>query len=280
LEGVEGSLISQASRVSQVSQVSQRGFAGLRNPFRQEPFPCETHAKLFRRFRLRNYYRIASSPALRSDHAEENSQRLRTPNSRPTLCRSLGLRLQKHSTQAEAPYGGGRRFSKPRADCVRLLRLGPHCGAPWCVSRLNAASRGGSGPAASPHAPAYDLSGRRANAPPPRSRHRCPVPADCGAVVSFGKGEDGQLGHGDAESCSLPRVVEALRGKAISSVSCGAGGQRPGRPGGRDGGPQHAEIAHSPAAPGSAAAAREASAAARPPAPPPLRPSRAAPLQL
>jgi hypothetical protein len=54
LEGVEGSLVSQALRVSQVSQVSQRGFAGLRNPFRQEPFPCETHAKLFRRFLMRN----------------------------------------------------------------------------------------------------------------------------------------------------------------------------------------------------------------------------------
>jgi len=44
---------------------------------------------------------------------------------------------------------------------------------------------------------------------------------DC--VVSFGKGEDGQLGHGDAESCAEPTAVAALRGKHISSVSCGAG---------------------------------------------------------
>lgn len=44
---------------------------------------------------------------------------------------------------------------------------------------------------------------------------------DC--VVSFGKGEDGQLGHGNAESCARPRAVAALRGKRIDSVACGAG---------------------------------------------------------
>ncbi|KIY98506.1 putative E3 ubiquitin-protein ligase HERC1 [Monoraphidium neglectum] len=49
-----------------------------------------------------------------------------------------------------------------------------------------------------------------------------PPVVDCGVVVSFGKGEDGQLGHGDAESCAMPQPVKALRGKAISSVSCGA----------------------------------------------------------
>lgn len=45
---------------------------------------------------------------------------------------------------------------------------------------------------------------------------------DCDCVVSFGKGEDGQLGHGDAESCSVPQAVEALRGQGITAVSCGA----------------------------------------------------------
>ncbi len=41
-------------------------------------------------------------------------------------------------------------------------------------------------------------------------------------VVSWGRGEDGQLGHGDAEDRAKPQEVQALRNKGISSVHCGA----------------------------------------------------------
>ncbi len=41
-------------------------------------------------------------------------------------------------------------------------------------------------------------------------------------VVSWGRGEDGQLGHGDPEEADRPKAVFALFGKAISDVHCGA----------------------------------------------------------
>ena len=41
-------------------------------------------------------------------------------------------------------------------------------------------------------------------------------------VVSWGRGEDGQLGHGDPEEADRPKAVFALFGKAISDIHCGA----------------------------------------------------------
>uniref|UniRef100_A0A1D1Z6V7 Putative E3 ubiquitin-protein ligase HERC4 n=1 Tax=Anthurium amnicola TaxID=1678845 RepID=A0A1D1Z6V7_9ARAE len=41
-------------------------------------------------------------------------------------------------------------------------------------------------------------------------------------VCSWGRGEDGQLGHGDAEDRLLPTLITALDGQDIVSVTCGA----------------------------------------------------------
>ncbi|KAG0488076.1 hypothetical protein HPP92_006887 [Vanilla planifolia] len=41
-------------------------------------------------------------------------------------------------------------------------------------------------------------------------------------VCSWGRGEDGQLGHGNAEDLYLPALLNALDGKEIVSVVCGA----------------------------------------------------------
>ncbi|KAJ7957057.1 ultraviolet-B receptor UVR8-like [Quillaja saponaria] len=41
-------------------------------------------------------------------------------------------------------------------------------------------------------------------------------------VCSWGRGEDGQLGHGDAEDRPLPTQLSALDGQEIVSVTCGA----------------------------------------------------------
>ena len=41
-------------------------------------------------------------------------------------------------------------------------------------------------------------------------------------VCSWGRGEDGQLGHGDAEERHLPTIVSALEDSEISSITCGA----------------------------------------------------------
>lgn len=41
-------------------------------------------------------------------------------------------------------------------------------------------------------------------------------------MVSWGRGEDGQLGHGDATERHRPQVVFGLMGRRISSVHCGA----------------------------------------------------------
>ena len=42
-----------------------------------------------------------------------------------------------------------------------------------------------------------------------------------GEVLSFGDGYDGQLGHGDAESCREPKVIEALRGVRVKAIAAG-----------------------------------------------------------
>ncbi|KAG0494345.1 hypothetical protein HPP92_005339 [Vanilla planifolia] len=41
-------------------------------------------------------------------------------------------------------------------------------------------------------------------------------------VCSWGRGEDGQLGHGDAEDSLFPAELRALDGLGIVSVTCGA----------------------------------------------------------
>jgi alpha-tubulin suppressor-like RCC1 family protein len=46
--------------------------------------------------------------------------------------------------------------------------------------------------------------------------------ADCNVVASWGRGEDGQLGHGDAEQVDAPKAVHALLGADVSAVCCGA----------------------------------------------------------
>ena len=45
---------------------------------------------------------------------------------------------------------------------------------------------------------------------------------DCDAVASWGRGEDGQLGHGDAEDRDCPQAVFALVNRGVSLVACGA----------------------------------------------------------
>jgi alpha-tubulin suppressor-like RCC1 family protein len=46
--------------------------------------------------------------------------------------------------------------------------------------------------------------------------------AEGSIVASWGRGEDGQLGHGDAEERLRPQAVFALLGAGITSVHCGA----------------------------------------------------------
>ena len=41
-------------------------------------------------------------------------------------------------------------------------------------------------------------------------------------VLSWGRGEDGQLGHGDAEDRQAPQAVFALINRGVSAVTCGA----------------------------------------------------------
>ena len=40
-------------------------------------------------------------------------------------------------------------------------------------------------------------------------------------VCSWGRGEDGQLGHGDAEDCHKPTIISDLDGCEITSIICG-----------------------------------------------------------
>ena len=42
-----------------------------------------------------------------------------------------------------------------------------------------------------------------------------------GSVWSWGRGEDGKLGHGDRQSQPLPRQVEAFAGQRVVAVSAG-----------------------------------------------------------
>jgi alpha-tubulin suppressor-like RCC1 family protein len=47
------------------------------------------------------------------------------------------------------------------------------------------------------------------------------VLTEAGAVLSFGCGGDGRLGHGDHETQLTPKVVEALRCERVTAVSAG-----------------------------------------------------------
>jgi E3 ubiquitin-protein ligase HERC2 len=42
-----------------------------------------------------------------------------------------------------------------------------------------------------------------------------------GEVFSWGCGEGGRLGHGDATSKDLPTLITALSGQIIVNISCG-----------------------------------------------------------
>ena len=42
-----------------------------------------------------------------------------------------------------------------------------------------------------------------------------------GAVLSFGHGEHGRLGHGDLESRHEPKAIEALRGTRVAAIAAG-----------------------------------------------------------
>ncbi len=46
--------------------------------------------------------------------------------------------------------------------------------------------------------------------------------ADCDAVASWGRGEDGQLGHGNAEECLVPKAIYGLVNAGVSQICCGA----------------------------------------------------------
>ena len=49
-----------------------------------------------------------------------------------------------------------------------------------------------------------------------------PLCADNGIVLSWGRGEDGQLGHGDAEERARPQAIYHLRSSDCTSVYSGA----------------------------------------------------------
>lgn len=44
---------------------------------------------------------------------------------------------------------------------------------------------------------------------------------DCGVVFSWGKGDDGRLGHGDEVTCLSPKQIEALNPFNIVYIACG-----------------------------------------------------------
>ena len=48
------------------------------------------------------------------------------------------------------------------------------------------------------------------------------MPSGNGIVLSWGRGEDGQLGHGDAEERTRPQAIFHLLGANCSAVYSGA----------------------------------------------------------
>jgi alpha-tubulin suppressor-like RCC1 family protein len=47
------------------------------------------------------------------------------------------------------------------------------------------------------------------------------VLTEAGAVLSFGVGAHGRLGHGDEEQQRMPKVIEALRSERVAAVAAG-----------------------------------------------------------
>lgn len=41
-------------------------------------------------------------------------------------------------------------------------------------------------------------------------------------MAAWGRGEDGQLGHGSPNEVTFPKVVRALLGAGIDAIRCGA----------------------------------------------------------
>lgn len=52
--------------------------------------------------------------------------------------------------------------------------------------------------------------------------HHCAVLSSKAEVYTWGKGENGQLGHGDNHDRDIPTLVEALKDKQVKSVACGS----------------------------------------------------------
>uniref|UniRef100_A0A7S4PZY7 RCC1-like domain-containing protein n=1 Tax=Alexandrium monilatum TaxID=311494 RepID=A0A7S4PZY7_9DINO len=53
------------------------------------------------------------------------------------------------------------------------------------------------------------------------AEHHVAAVSDSGILFTWGKGQNGRLGHGGTESELLPKAVEALAGHHVSQVSCG-----------------------------------------------------------
>ena len=50
----------------------------------------------------------------------------------------------------------------------------------------------------------------------------CCISAGCDWALSWGRGEDGQLGHGDAKERTKPFAIAHLKGEGLSAVVAGA----------------------------------------------------------
>eukprot|EP00741_Cyanophora_paradoxa_P007319 tig00001110_g7079.t1 len=129
-------------------------------------------------------------------------------------------------------HGDERDRSKPeRVRALVDLReraARPACGQymTLCVSESGKTFRCGVGigdqnPALAMAQVGGGLAGKRAREAACGDRH-CAVLADDGAVYTWGDGDTGALGHGDAEHKGAPKAVEgALKGKRVLSVACG-----------------------------------------------------------
>lgn len=83
-------------------------------------------------------------------------------------------------------------------SCIRAMA---HLGAAAPLQRL---------------APAAAAACPRGSSPPPAGTPTGTM------VLSWGRGEDGQLGHGDAEDRATPQAVFSLISRGVSGVTCGA----------------------------------------------------------
>lgn len=73
--------------------------------------------------------------------------------------------------------------------------------------------------------PLLDLRPARRLSVPTSERHApvwCALLAADGEVFTWGRGDDGRLGHGDNGWKYVPRRVDALRGKCIKQITCGS----------------------------------------------------------